>query len=47
MGPFHRERKQLTGVLAYQTQKRSINSNGGGLDAYMRHELLQPALAFA
>ena len=72
--PFHRKRKQLTGVqacqcrlarnqrnhialavrawtrlkqVAYQTQKTVYQLKQGFLDAYMRHELLQPALAFA
>ena len=32
---------------AYQTQKTVYQLKQGFLDAYMRHELLQPALAFA
>ena len=72
--PFHRERKQLTGVqacqcrlarsqrnhialavrawtclkqAACQTRKTVCQLKQGFLGAYMRHELLQPALAFA
>ena len=72
--PFHRERKQLTGVqacqcrlarsqrnhialavrawtrlkqVAYQTQQTVYQLKQGFLDAYMRHELIKPALAFA
>ena len=32
---------------AYQTQKKVYQLKQGFLDAYMQHELLQPALAFA
>ena len=32
---------------AYQTQKTMYQLKQGFLDAYIRHELLQPALAFA
>ena len=72
--PFHRERKQLTGVqacqcrlarsqrnhialavrawtcvkqAAYQTQKTVYQLKQGFMDAYMQHELIKPALAFA
>ena len=71
---FHRERKQLTGVqayqcrlarsqrnhialavrawtrlkqVAYQTQQTVYQLKQGLLDAYMRHELIQPTVAFA
>ena len=74
MEPFHRKRKQLSGVRAYQcrlarsqrnhialavrawtrlkqatyqTQETKYQLKQGFLDAYMRHELLQPTLAFA
>ena len=74
MEPFHRERKQLTGVqacqcrlarsqrnhiawavwawtqlkqAAYQAQETVYQLKKGFLNAYMRPELLQPALAFA
>ena len=39
--PFHRELKQLTGVQAYQCR---LTRSQGFLDAYMRHELIKPAL---
>ena len=52
---FRRELKQLTGVpdltrlqqAAYQTHKTVCKLKQVFLDDYMRHELKQPALAFA